>query len=79
MNTKIKSLAERAGFQFGKWTSSDNVYVESELNRFANLIIEECALAADQHQRSFSTSSDGAACSGAANAVRQIGKSNESA
>tara|TARA_R110000868_G_scaffold220387_3_gene471599 strand:- start:99 stop:353 length:255 start_codon:yes stop_codon:yes gene_type:complete len=44
MNERLKRLASDAGFQSGIWAPSNNhsVDCETELNKFAELIIQEC-------------------------------------
>ena len=52
MNAKIKQLAEQAGIGFTLWDDSgremiDNYTPEEYLEKFAELIVRECARVAD--------------------------------
>lgn len=42
MNRKIKKLAEEAGFKFGQSTAANESWQEQKLEKFAELIMQEC-------------------------------------
>lgn len=46
MNDKIEELAEQAGFMTG-WFSESGDDCETEIRKFAELIINECCIVAD--------------------------------
>lgn len=77
MNKKIDELANRANI---KWMIGNGpggaciFYDVNDFYKFAKSLIEECALAAEQHARSYSDGDAGAGCYGAAAAIRNIGK-----
>ena len=45
--------------------------------KFAELLVEECAMAAELHARSYSDGDAGSGCYGAAAAVRCVGRDDE--
>ena len=47
MNERIRQLAEEAGFM-DSWFSESGDDCERELKRFAELLVKECAKAADE-------------------------------
>ena len=54
MNERIKKLAEQAGLKQGEWSGHPPVWMETldspgGLEKFANLIVQECAEFARQH------------------------------
>lgn len=75
LNKKILDLYERAGFSHasaeGKWP---NIYsVGRPLEELVRLVVEECAVAAENTARSFSDGDAGVGSKSAANAVRHYG------
>jgi len=81
MNKKIEELAEQSGV-YSEWLSSCSSYMMNnlaEIESFAQLLIKECAAAAELHARSYSDGDAGSVCHGAASAVRNVGRADESA
>jgi len=76
LNDKIKELYKKAGFSLeieGKWP---NIYsVGTPMERLVALVIEDCAIAAETHARSYSGGDSGHGSIGAAAAVRSYGAS----
>lgn len=76
LNDKILDLYERAGFSHksveDKWP---NIYsIGTPLERLVALVVEDCAIAAEKHARSYSDGDAGKGAHGAANAVRYYGE-----
>lgn len=75
LNDKIKNLYDRAGFSYeaeGKWP---NIFsVGTPLEKLIALVVEDCAKAAELHATSYSDGDAGSGATGAANAVRYVGK-----
>jgi len=65
----LYELARKAGFD-----DDALAYTEFSLLPFFELVIEQAAVAAEQHSRSYSDGDAGTGCYGAANAVRAYGK-----
>lgn len=75
MNLLINRLAQQAVEETRSLMIMEFKNFESTLyTRFAELIVEECAQAAERHARSYSDGVSAAGCFGAANAVRTVGK-----
>lgn len=74
MNNKIKKLYVAAGFSDdieGKWPNIFSVGTPLEL--LVKLVVEECAIAAELHARSYSDGDAGTGATASANAVRAYG------
>ena len=80
MNKKIEELAAEAEMSRDKYgmyfASKDHNEDGVDLELFAELLIEECAVAAELSARSFSDGDAGIGCTAAAAAVRFVGKNN---
>lgn len=78
MNKKIKELAAKADISINKYgmafAGQDHNEDGIDLALFTKYLIEECAMAAELHARSYSDGDAGTGCYGAANAVRGVGK-----
>lgn len=75
-NTKLKNLYEKAGFSTeagGSWPTT--IHAGTPLDKLVKLVIEECAVAAEQHSRTYSDGDAGSGSFGAARAVRFYGES----
>jgi hypothetical protein len=77
LNKKILELYEKAGFSHesaeGKWP---NIYsIGRPLEELVRLVVEECAVAAENTARGFSDGDAGVGSKSAANAVRYYGES----
>ena len=57
MNERIKQLAEQAGFENGHQDRNGNS-LSNELEKFAELIVKECADIAKHHVMNISTYAD---------------------
>lgn len=74
LNDKIKDLYDRAGFSCdveGKWPNIFSVGIP--LEKLVALVVNECAIAAEEHARSYSDGDAGVGAKGAAGAVRNYG------
>ena len=74
LNDKIKDLYDKAGFSVdaeGKWPSALSVGIP--LEKLVALVVNECAIAAEEHARSYSDGDAGSGAVGAAQAVRHYG------
>ena len=75
LNKKILDLYERAGFSHdpeGKWPVTSSI--GRPLEELVRLVVEECAVAAENTARSFSDGDAGVGSKTAANAVRYYGE-----
>jgi hypothetical protein len=73
-NTKLAELYKRAGFSTdtnGYWPVT--TIVGAPLERLIKLVIEDCAIAAEHHARSYADGDAGTGAKGAAGAVRSLG------
>ena len=75
MNKRIKELARQA--TICRLSAGNSEADDASLARFAKLLIEECAVAAELHARSYSDGDAGDGCYGAAAAVRCVGRDDE--
>ena len=76
LNDKLLDLYKRAGFSIdaeGKWP---NIYsVGTPLEELVRLVVEDCAVAAEQAARNFGDTAGVPGAVAAASAVRYVGKS----
>jgi len=75
MNRRIKELARQA--TISRFSSGNSEADDASIEKFAKLLIEECAMAAELHARSYSDGDAGSGCYGAAAAVRCVGRDDE--
>ncbi len=71
MNPKLVELYKQAGFSVdteGSWPST--LVVGTPLEKLIKLVIEECAVAASNHARTYADGDAGTGATGAASAVR---------
>lgn len=76
LNDKIKDLYDRAGFSCeaeGKWPNIFSVGVP--LEKLIALVVNDCAIAAEEHARSYSDGDADKGAVGASQAVRSYGAS----
>lgn len=74
LNKKILDLYERAGFSNdpeGRWPVTSSI--GRPLEELIRLVVEECAVAAENTARSFADGDAGVGSKSAANAVRHYG------
>ena len=74
MNNKLKELCEKAGFSTevqGNWPTT--IGVGKPLENLIALVVEDCAVAAELHARSYADGDSGTGAIGAAHAVRTYG------
>ena len=79
MNKKINKLAMEA-VEFATMKTRAGSEIPGHLiyrEKFAELLVEECAMAAELHARSYSDGDAGSGCYGAAAAVRCVGRDDE--
>ena len=81
MNRQIKELAAKADISIDKYgmafANRDHNEDGVDLELFAKLLIEECAVAAELAARTFSDGDAGLGCYTAANTIRCFGRDDE--